>query len=308
MSRRTIVLVVALLLAGIAAFAIWNFLSNVDDEAREGVEEVAVYRATELIIRGTDGDQALALIVEGTENREFLPDSAITTQDQLEAVLRGRVAIGPISAGQIVTTDVWGDPVEAVASLSELIAPGMQAVSIRPDEVRAVGGFIRPGDRVNIIASTSVELVDFIRLLRAPAARAIFFPGLQEQLGYDDEQMSELADALPTSISLTIFVLQDLNVLAVGAEAGVSEEDSLVGDGEGTEGTATVGTQIITLEVDAVTAERLVFTQEFLSTWLTLVPTGFEPEVTPGAEFEDLVDIPAQIIQEIEERAGLVGP
>ncbi len=300
-------LVVALLLAGVAAFAIWNFLSNVDDEAREGLEEVAVFRATELIIRGTEGDLALPLIVESTENREFLPTNAITTQDQLEAVLRGRVALGPISAGQVVTTDVWGDPVEAVASLSELIAPGMQAVSIRPDEVRAVGGFVRPGDHVNVIASAEVDLVDFIRLLRFPAARDIFFPGLQESLGYDDEQMTELADALPTSISVSIFVLQDINVLAVGSDAAVSDDDTLVATDEET-GTATVGTQIITLEVDAVTAEKLVFTQEFLSTWLTLVPAGFEPEVTPGAEFQDLVDIPAQVIQEIEERAGLAVP
>ena len=58
MGRRTVVLVVALLLATISAFAIWNFLTNAEDDAREGLVEVTVFRATELIERGADVTRA----------------------------------------------------------------------------------------------------------------------------------------------------------------------------------------------------------------------------------------------------------
>ena len=37
------------------------------------------------------------------------------------------------------------------ASLSNLLAPGMRAVTIRTDEIAGVGGFITPGDRVDVV-------------------------------------------------------------------------------------------------------------------------------------------------------------
>ena len=51
MGRRTIVLVVALLLAGLSAFAVYNYLTSVEDQ-------VKVFRATRLIPQGTPGNQA----------------------------------------------------------------------------------------------------------------------------------------------------------------------------------------------------------------------------------------------------------
>jgi pilus assembly protein CpaB len=41
------------------------------------------------------------------------------------------------------------------ASLAALTEPGMRAVSIRVDEARGVAGFVRMGDRVNVILTTS---------------------------------------------------------------------------------------------------------------------------------------------------------
>ena len=55
MGRRAIVLLVALILAGLAAWAVWNYLQNVENEIIEGQEIVEVYRAGEAIAEGTDG-------------------------------------------------------------------------------------------------------------------------------------------------------------------------------------------------------------------------------------------------------------
>ncbi len=48
-------LLVALILAGLAAWAVWNYLQNVENEIVEGQEIVEVYRAGEAIAEGTDG-------------------------------------------------------------------------------------------------------------------------------------------------------------------------------------------------------------------------------------------------------------
>ena len=49
MGRRTIVLVIAIVLAVVAAFAVWQYLTSVEDDIRKDITEVRVYRATELI-------------------------------------------------------------------------------------------------------------------------------------------------------------------------------------------------------------------------------------------------------------------
>ncbi len=292
MARRTVVLLVALLLAVLSGVAVWAFLDNARDEAREGLVQVPVFRAAEFVPRGAVGEEVVDMFVESTELDGLLPVGAITTQEQLEATLVGRVSLGPISANQVVTAELWADPAADIEGLAELIEPGFQAISIRPDDVRGVSGFVQPGDRVNVIASTEVDIGPIVDALRVPAGRAVFFPGLQAQLGLTDEEMVDLADSLPTRIDYTQFVLQDLLVLAVGSETAPVVPD------EETDGAQPVG-EAITLAVTAEQAEQLAFTFENMSPWLTLVPPGFEPEVTPGAELDDVIDLPLQIVEEL---------
>ncbi len=294
MARRTVVLVVAVLLAVLSGVAVWAFLDNARDEAREGLVQVPVYRAVEFVPRGAIGDESLELFEESTELDGLLPVGAITTRSQLEATLAGRVSAGPISSGQVVTTELWADPADEVEGLAELIEPGFQAMAIRPDEVRGVSGFVQPGDRVNVIASAEVDVSTIVEALRAPGARAVFFPGLQAQLGLTDEQMVELADSLPGSIRYSQFVLQDLLVLAIGSDTAPVVPE---------EGAERVSGQAITVAVTAEDAEKLAFTFEYTSPWLTLVPEGFEPEDTPGAVTEDIIDLPVDLVDELR---GLV--
>ena len=47
MGRRTIVLVVALALAALSAFAVFNYLNSVEDDIRGDIVEVKVFRATQ---------------------------------------------------------------------------------------------------------------------------------------------------------------------------------------------------------------------------------------------------------------------
>ena len=55
MGRRTIVLVIALVLAAVSGFAIWRYLSSIESEIRADIAEVRVYRTTQTIETGTSG-------------------------------------------------------------------------------------------------------------------------------------------------------------------------------------------------------------------------------------------------------------
>jgi len=161
MLKRTVVLIVALVLAGIAAFSIWQYLEGVDEDAREGLQLVPVLRATQDIPARTPGNTVIeeSLFEVSDESFDFLPGPsptetvAFSTQEELTARLRDRFAIGPISTNQILTSDQWEDALEApiVETMSEIISPGKQALTVSLDATRAVGGFIRPDDRVNMI-------------------------------------------------------------------------------------------------------------------------------------------------------------
>ena len=307
MGRRTIVLVVAIILGALAAWGIFAFLTNVEDDAREGLNEVDVYRATEFIDRGAEGSAILDSFVQGTVLEENLPDNAITSRAQLEDVLTGRVSLGPISAGQIVTTDLWADAAEEVASLSQLIAPGMQAIVVRPDEVRAVGGFVRAGDHINVLSSVELDRTSTIALLKNPIGRELlgvsdlfddFIDLLPPELedGEIESILDEVVDAIPAVVRISIHALQDVEVLAIGsvARGGPTAEEVAGEDEVVIEGVESVGTQLLTLEVSPEEAEKVVFVFDFMRPWFTLISTtdvedGYEPFVSDGTVLEDIV-------------------
>ena len=77
MGKRTVVLIVALLLAGLSAFAIFTFLDRVEDDAAERVATVRVFRATEFVPRGVLGSDVIAMFEEADALEETLPATAI---------------------------------------------------------------------------------------------------------------------------------------------------------------------------------------------------------------------------------------
>ena len=309
MGRRTVVLIIAIALAAIAAFATARFLTQVEDDAREGLNEVPVFRATVFIDRDTLGEDALAQIAEGTEVEEFLPENAITSEEELQETLDGTVSRGPISEGQIVTTDLWAPEAEEVQTFSQLIEPGKQAIVVRPDEVRAVGGLLRPGDSVNMIGLITFDRSALIAFLANPIGRnllgvsdlldsyvaSIDLPPLlegQSEADQVEEILDELVRALPVNQQIAITALQELEVLSVGSitrggPTPVVEE----GEDEPPGNVEALGSQLITLEVDADQAERIVWLFANAQPWLTLLPadTPYEPFESDGITIDEIL-------------------
>lgn len=297
MGRRAIVLLVALILAGLAAWAVWNFMQGVREDEQAGQELVTVFRAgeggieegAEGSILVTDFDNGGSLIVEGNDQVEDTPPDAIQSDTELREVLSGKVAAGPISENGVLTRSQWTEVTVDVIPLSEQIAPGNQAITVQTSDVQGVNGFVQAGDRINMIITLDIEF-DLIPIDGAPTLPPP--DGGGTDTGTDPEAEEETV-----VVTYTRYVLQGLNVLAVGRDVRPEEDGDQTGeidagtstpaDGEEAPAEEEVNTTF-TLEVTPDQAERIVYAFENGSIWLTLVPEDFVEVETDGVTIDNL--------------------
>ncbi|HEU4895777.1 MAG TPA: RcpC/CpaB family pilus assembly protein, partial [Acidimicrobiia bacterium] len=224
MGRRAIGLLVALVLAGLAAWAVWNFMQNVREDATAGQEQVTVFRAgLGGIAEGTEGDILISdfnsngtLISEGVDQLEDTPPDAIQSEDELRTILTGKVAAGPISENGILTRGQWTEVTVDVRPLAESIGSGNQAITISTSDIQGVNGFVEAGDRINMIITLDIEF-DQIPIEGAPT--------LPPAEGETPE-----AEAETVVVTYTRYVLQGLNVLAAGRDIRVEEDGDQTGE------------------------------------------------------------------------------
>jgi Flp pilus assembly protein CpaB len=329
MGRRAIVLLVALILAGLAAWAVWNFLENVRSDAEADREKAVVFVAgSGGISEGADGSilvsaynsegqcqntelplaEVTCQIKVDLDEVEDLPADAITArpnetvnveddlqqliadaESQLNAVLSGKVAAGPISEGSILTAAQWTEVTVDVVPLSDQIPSGKQALTVSTGNVQGVNGFVEAGDHINMIITLDIEF-DLLNL-DSPLA-------LPDEPQIDPETGEPITgtDGEPFTVTISRFVMQDIPVMAVGQEvrpdpdapetvevtpttvAGQAEGEPAVGGNETT----------FTLEVTPEQAERIVFAFQNGAIWLTLVPEDFVEVETNGVTIDNL--------------------
>lgn len=149
-SRRTLIVVVAVVLAALAAGTTFVYVRGVEDRAFRGAELVEVFRVSKDIPRGLPGEQAANEYVEVAKvPRDFRPSTALTVLDSLA----GKVAVGALSANTILVDGQFVDPRQAQVTFSQKIPAGRVAITVSVDQVRGVAGLLVPGDKVNILVA-----------------------------------------------------------------------------------------------------------------------------------------------------------
>jgi Flp pilus assembly protein CpaB len=326
MGRRTLVLVIAVALAAISGYAVWQYLSSVGDDAAAEFTEVEVYRASEEIVAGTPGEDATAFIEASTALRSqvVFDDSTIlctgavganadgdpniygctSNPSDLNVVLDGKLAAGPIAAGQLITTGSFRLGSELQQALSDSIAPGKVAISISVDLSAASGGFIRPGDNVNILASASLSPLNFIEVISNEELRDLLVEAgasadevdeAVETVPVEDETgPSNLAGAIPSSFDVTQTILQNVQVLAVGDDTRPAPLETGL--------TPLAG--IVTFEVTPQEAEEIEYARQYTSLALSLLPK--EGDYVPYDAQPIVVDDIFGLLDRIQAELGLV--
>lgn len=270
MRRRTIAIIVAVVLALAAAGIVVWYVSGLREETEAVEQTQTVLVAVEDIPELTTGEAMIENRL--VERRQVVVDAVVPGALTSEVALQGKVLTTRAAKGQQILQSQLGMPEEQ--SLSFRIKQGMRAMTLPVDRHVAVGGAIREGDRVDVIATFDGEDVQEAQLplgkILTPAEAA----GIAAATGLDLEQIMSPISRL---------IVQQVEVLAMDLLL-----PELEGSGGGVLGAGGARREVpdspvITLMVTPEDAEKLVFAQEFGSVWFTLVPAEDTTEVTtPG--------------------------
>ena len=149
-SRRTLIVVAAIVLAALAAATTFVYVRGIEERAFRGAELVEVFVVSRDIPRGLPGEQAANDYVKASKvPRDLFPSTALTALDPLA----GKVALGPLSANTILVEGQFVDPRTAQVTFSQKIPAGRVAITVSVDQVRGVAGLLVPGDKVNILVA-----------------------------------------------------------------------------------------------------------------------------------------------------------
>jgi Flp pilus assembly protein CpaB len=257
-SRRILILILAIALAGVAAFATYTYLSSADERASQGSTLVEVLVLKRDVAKGSKGVEAINNGAIGKEQvpERLAPPSAITDVNSIKQL----VAITDFKAGALLQQGMFVDPTVAQTSFADRLEAekGKHAISISVDQVHGVGGFITPGDFVNLIVE-----VKPVELGEAPAPA---------------DAATATGEAVPDeeANTSTVYLLQKVKVLAVGTstipqagEASTAQADAEIAQNSG----------LMTFAVTPEEALKIARAQDGGSIYLSLVPDDYQ--VTP---------------------------
>ncbi len=273
-SRRTLILIAAVLVGAIAAYALYTYVGGIEDEANENAERVTIFKIVQDIPKGTFGDEAFALglIEEDVIAREYRPATAITTPAQID----GLVAISDLPANQVVVSTQFVSQAESLSTFSSLLKNNEVAISISIDQVRGVAGLLVPGDFVNMLVTG------------APLEGDAAAPPTEGQGS---------ADVFTTP---SRYLFQKVQILAIGQSRKLEPGETAATNADGTPVTST-SSGLLTFALPALAAQQIasVATGSF---YLTLVPKDYQPTPLPA------LDINAPLPGETADQLTPYGP
>jgi pilus assembly protein CpaB len=249
MQSRVLAILIAVVLALVATAAMVVYVNGADRRAINDQEPVWVLVAKDTIKAGTSGEDAQNA---GLIIRVTVPRKSKVAGALVAATqLEQRYAAVDIVKGEQLLAERWVGAEDVAGRRLLQIPEDAQALSLGLDLTKQVAGFVTPGDKVGLVFS------------------------------YKEKESSE-------SVDKTHFLLQDIQVLAVGATAlpnGSSQSGGRVNQGRGSQNLTAV-----TLAIPKRHVERVVFAVENGSIYLTLLPPNAEPQPrTPGITVSNVI-------------------
>lgn len=270
-SRRTLILIGAIVIGGLAAFLTLNYVRGVENENAENNQLVEVLVATGPIPKGSSADEAIAtkMISVDERRRADLPAGAV----RRNAEIAGQVAAVQLTGGEIITTTMFVADSDLSGSKGTSLDKGNVAITISVDEAAGVAGLIQPGDSINILAEATPG---------DPAGEAEEAVEAASGLSVVDDLFSMEAPA--------VYVFQDVKVLAVGQTLGepVANAAPVEGEAAAAPAPAGPGSGLITVQLPPDQAALLAGVRNS-NLYLTLNRPDYEPVPVP---FAPIVELP----------------
>ena len=267
MGRRTVAIIAAIVLALGAAALVWWYSGSVRTNVSEGEQTQAVLVAGEDIPTGTKGEVVVqkGLAAKTQVPKRLVAPGALTD----ERGLQGQILTTAVAKGQQIVSSQLGTP-ETQGAVYQ-IKQGMRAISVPIDRARAIGGEIKSGDRVDILATFEYEKIN-----RAGANVTLLLAKAESEKIKTDTGF----DPRTSQGDVTRITLQQVEVLSIDPLSATSTGGGGITGGASTN---TIDEPVITLMVTPGDAEILVLAQEIGKIWFALAPKDDTQQVaTPG--------------------------
>ena len=269
-SRRTIILVVAVVVGALAAVGLLNYVRNAESNAGEAGSPVDIWVVKQPIPKGTTAETAIEQQLIGQEE---IPQKyrAATAIVEPTTELAGLVAVTDLAVNtQLVAGNFVSPTVIETGITDRLEDRGLVTVTFNVDQARGAAHLIEPGDFVNVLIERDWSTPFFeedppIDLTERAAAE------LAAELESNDAIRPILTDLFPVESRV---VYQKAEVLAVG--------DSLVPDigqqpgADEIEERNEANRGLITLAVPPE-AVQVILDVGRDNIYLSLVPDDYEP-------------------------------
>jgi Flp pilus assembly protein CpaB len=272
-SRRTLILIAAVVVGGLAAVGLYTYVNSLETEAYGRAELVDVWVVDQTVPKGTTAEVALGqgLLVQRKMPANLRPVTAVIDP---YSELSGLVAVTDLPIDAPVVGGYFVAPAVAATGITNrLEEEGLVTFTLSVDDVRGVAGMLAPGDEVNIMVTIPIAAADEPAADEEGAAPTRSIPSLQVA-PQDGGVGGELTDRLPYT-RLTRMVYQKVKILAIGNQLA---PDLGEGDVEAAQQAASAG--VITLAVTPEAAMRLAALDPS-EIYLSLVPKSYEPQPLP---------------------------
>lgn len=283
-SRRTAILIGAIVIGVIAVLLIVRYVNDIENRVNADSAPSTVFVAKDTIPRGTDGTVAVdsQQIVSAEIPQKYRPSTAIQSTD----AVKQKVAVFNIAPNTVIVEGMFVDQSTVQISFRERLKnPKHVAISIQVEQVKGVGGFIVPGDEVNLMVLQNNDNVKE-KLTSEPGEGPVTLPDLDEATitPIPPENIVRNGGAQWVLMDKTARVLyQKVQVLAVGQNQLLAPGESTGTTDETTESTTQRNdTGLITFNVPPKAAQ-------WIATWY-----GLEGGFYLSLVGKDYVPIPLQ--------------
>ncbi len=253
MNRRWIGVLASIALAALGTFVLVRYVQGAEERALAGEETVEVLVVNTAVPRG-----AAAEDLGGSVDTVLVPVKvqAPGSVGSL-AALAGRFTSVDLVPGEQLLSSRFVTADELIALDDFAVPEGLLEVALSLSPDRALGGELRPGDEVAVIASFApFDISD------QEAA------GVQIEEAIDDTiQQSEETTTETKTPSSTHLIIHRALVTNVQVERLPTTTDEASAEQSGVE-LAPTGNLLVTLAMEPEDAERTVFTAEFGTIWL----------------------------------------
>jgi Flp pilus assembly protein CpaB len=285
----------------IAVLLIVRYVNDIENRVNADSAPSTVFVARDTIPRGTDGTVAVdsQQIVSAEIPQKYRPSTAIQSTD----AVKQKVAVFNIAPNTVIVEGMFVDQSTVQISFRERLKnPNHVAISIQVDQVRGVGGFIVPGDEVNMMVYQNNENVKEALTAEPGQGPAAIPEGIADSITpVPPENIVRNGGAQWILMDKTARMLyQKVQVLAVGQSQLLAPGESTGTTEEGdTTATAQNNTGLITFNVPPKAAQ-------WIATWgsleggfyLSLVGKDYQPrpiaplpiitDSLPGEKAEEL--------------------